>query len=127
MFNTTVIAPGKHTTEYVTKEVHEHRAPTDDSVRLLREMEAKAHEQIVRSVHVGDATFDCVVHMQQNMVDQSTELLAIFSLNGKKMTAKHRVHTYDYSAPKDIEALRNAIAKEIATEVLVPAWEKMRL
>ena len=42
MFDRTVIVPGRTQTEYVTREVHEHRAPTDASVKLLREMEQKA-------------------------------------------------------------------------------------
>jgi hypothetical protein len=127
MFNTTVFAPQRRTTEYVTKEIHEHRAPTDDSVRLLREMEGKAKEQIIEALHIGDTTFDCVVHVSKRFEDSTTRLLAVFSLNGKKLTAEHIEHDHRYERDAAFAALRDAIAKEIATEVLVPALSRLRI
>lgn len=37
-------------TEYVTQHVHEHRAPTDDSIRLAAEYEEKAWKKVTRRV-----------------------------------------------------------------------------
>ena len=130
MFNKslTVIAPERRTTEYVTRTVHEHRAPTDESVRLLREMEAKAKEQVIAAVHVGDTTFECVVHTMRYAEDGSTRFLAIFSLNGKKMTAEYREHDWRIGPPQEaIGKLRDAMAAKIATEILLPALASLKL
>lgn len=129
MFNRslTILAPERHTTEYVTRQVHEHRAPTDDSVKLLREMEDKAREQIVKAVHVGDHAFDCVVHHMRHHEDMSTELAAILSVNGRKMTVRHRARPFESDPQKIVTDLRDKIAIEIANEILAPALRDLKL
>ncbi len=109
-------------TEYVTRDVHEHRAPTDESVKLLREMEGKAKEQIIKAVHVGDTTFECVVHQMRHAEDQSQSLRAVFSMNGKKMTVTVRDHGWEANDEKKLAMkLRDEMASEIATTILLPA------
>src|SRR5437899_141820 len=83
MTNRTIILSPQtsHVTERVTEHVHEHRAPTDESVRLLSEMEKAARDKIVEAIHVGDTTFECVVHIERRFADDSTYLIAVFSLN----------------------------------------------
>lgn len=121
MFNKTLIIAGRTRTEYVTREVHEHRAPTDESVKLLKEMEEKAADKIVDSVRVGNTTFECVVHTFKDYINDTTELKAIFSLNGKRMTASHTLRNLDKREDQGWIALRDKIAQEIATTVLVEA------
>lgn len=126
MFDRTIFAPEvSNVTESVTKHVHEHRAPTDESVRLLSEMETAARDKIVEAVHVGDTTFECVVHTERQFVDNSTRLIAIFSLNGKKLTVEHVDQGTEYDPRKALVALRDAVAVKIATEILIPALKNM--
>ena len=124
MFDKIVLAPTRTRTEYVTREIHEHRAPTDDSVNLLREMEQKARDQVIEAVHVGDTHFECVLHTMKHPIDASTELLAIFSMNGKKMTVSHREQNWVGTKADLVIKLRDAMAKEIATTILLPALER---
>jgi len=127
MFNRTLaVFPTQRTTEYVTREVHEHRAPTDDSVKLLREMEAKAQEQIVKAIHVGDTTFECVVHLMRFPADDSTLYRAVYSLNGKKMTTDYRDQEWRTDEREALTKLRDEMAKDIATAVLLPALQRLR-
>lgn len=123
--NVVVVAPARSHTEYVTREVREHRAPTDESVRLLRDMEAKARDQIIEAVHVGDATFECVVHTTRFAEDQSTRLMAIFSLNGKRMTVEYREQDWRADKQAMLKGLRDAMAEKIATEILLPALSRL--
>lgn len=76
-------------TERVTQNVNvtEKRAPTDESVRLLREMEGKAKESILSSTRVTGMGIDCVVHKMADHMNARTRFAVIYSLNGKK----HRV------------------------------------
>ncbi len=124
----TFVAPERHTTEEVTKQVHHHRAPTDASVKLLREMETKAKEQIIEAIHVGDTTFECVVHTMRFPEDQSTLYRAVYSLNGKKMTSDYRDQNWRIDKDKNeaVIKLRDEMAKDIATAVLMPALSRMR-
>jgi hypothetical protein len=115
--------PGR--TEYVTRTVNEHRAPTDQSVALLKDMEEAARSKVVESVKVGDATFECVVHTMRDCASDDTIAVAIFSLNGKKMEAKYR-HRHDANKVALMEGLRDEMAREIATHILMPALASMR-
>ena len=127
MFDRTVIVPRmvEHVTHEVTKQVHHHRAPTDDSVKLLKELEEKAQAKVIEAVHVGDTTFECVVHAERDGPSDSVRLVAVFSLNGKKLTAKFEEHIYRFERRAAFEGLRAAIAAEIAQQILAPAIQAL--
>ena len=116
------VIPGETRTEYVTRTVHEHRAPTDASVKLLTEMEAAALAKVERSINVGGNGFECVVNIMRRAMDMDTMAVAIFKLNGKQMRAEARVEGWkpDEIAELPIK-LRDAIAKEIANQSVGPA------
>ena len=71
-------------TEYVDRNVtiHEHRAPTDQSVALLKELEQAARDKVEHSINVGGNGFECVVHIHKSAIDMDTVAVAIFKLNG---------------------------------------------
>lgn len=108
-------------------EKHEHRAPTDESVRLLREMETAAREQVV-TVHTFDnvlggsvalvhdpMTYCCVVHVR-------------FTLNGHLYKVDHRfsqheVERLDLGGKREladllIKDVGNAIAESLRADLL---------
>ncbi len=110
-------------TKYVTRNVNitEKRAPTDESVKLLREMEAKAEAEVVKAVSVGNATFECVVHQSRDMMSDLMRWRAVFKLNGKQMTADVETNPRDDGGANlqgAMTKLRDEMAKMIATEVL---------
>jgi hypothetical protein len=117
MFNKSLTLVQPHAASS-TKTVHKHRAPTDDSVRLLREMENAARAKIVDAVHVGDSNFECVIHTMKKHEDQTMHLLAIFSINGHKMQVRHVEQGLRYDKIVAFKALRDKMAEVIATEVL---------
>jgi len=124
MFDRTSVFPvTRNEVHEVTKHVHHHRAPTDESVKALRELEQAATAKIIDSVRVGDATFECVVHVMRTMIDDTVHLKAIFSLNGKKLEAEYTAPRLDYDKAKAVVGLRDAMAKEIATAILLPALQ----
>ena len=125
MFNTVLVAPATRT-EYVTREVHEHRAPTDASVKLLTEMEDRARDRVIEAVHVGDMTFECVIHTMKHYIDQSIEVMAVFSMNGRKMTVSHREQEWRTDKQAMMQALRDKMAAEIAITILLPALSKLQ-
>lgn len=124
MLDRTVVFPERSHTEYVTRAVHEHRAPTDDSVKLLREMEKKARDQVIEAIHVGDTTFECVVHQQHDFASDLTTWRAVFSLNGKNLTADFEFRPWQTKPADAAVGLRDAISKKIATEILSPSLSR---
>lgn len=115
-----------------TERVVEHRAPTDESVRLLREMEAEAERKLLSSVRVGDTSFECVVHEYISPADGfSHTWRAIFSLGGKNHTASYTYHGHDDLRSKEAIdtwtiGLRDAIAVEIAGQILLASLRPTR-
>lgn len=106
-------------TEYVTRNIHEHRAPTDESVRLLREMEQAARDSVEQSFNVGGNGFECVVTVNREFASNDIIARAVFSLNGKRMTAEGRVRGFEISDPtKLFQTLRDNVAQVIAGEVI---------
>ena len=100
----------------VNKTVHEHRAPTDESVRLLRELEQAAQNKILDSVRVTDSLFDGLLHYQHDYVNLKKLFACVIKVNGKKITAR-----FDCDESLDREqiifGIRDAIAREIANQI----------
>lgn len=110
-------------TEYVTREVNIHRAPTDESVKLLKEMEQAAREKVVESIHVGDTKFECVVHTMLDNLSDEMIFQAVFTVNGKKMTAEHRHRVRERTDWNNgFLSLADEVAKVIAEEVIRDAF-----
>lgn len=108
-------------------EITEKRAPTDESVRLLREMEDAARKQVDLAIHVGNTTFECVVHRARDFASCCVHFRAIFKLNGVQRTAEHIVRDKDVLSMEDtsqaMRALRDKIATVIATEMIYSALD----
>lgn len=113
-----------HTT--VNANIAINRAPTDESVKLLREMETKAKDEVVKSLHVGNTIFECIVQQYLDNFNDQVVISAVFKLNGKRMRAEHRMYTREaQDKAKLAQGLRDEMAKIIATEVLLPAFSAM--
>lgn len=94
--------------------VEEKRAPTDESVRLLREMEEKIQKSLVQSIRVENTEFNCVVHVFEDLMSSQFRLMAVFKLNGKQERAEYRTNTWQFSPEEAITRLRDAVATKIA-------------
>lgn len=64
--------------------VNEKRAPTDESVKLLKEMESAARSKIVESMRIKSNDVEAIVHRQESMVDLKTLFAIHYAVNGKK-------------------------------------------
>ena len=97
--------------------VTEKRAPTDESVRLLAEMEAAAQARVKAAIRVTDTAFEGVVHIWFDVLNDRNLATCTFSLNGKKLEA--RTHFDGGSKEADnIEKLIDSVARVIACEIL---------
>jgi hypothetical protein len=119
MFDKLYVAPQSHPT-YVDRhvDVHEHRAPTDASVKLLREMQDAAQKTIDEVIVVSNSTFECVIHKIKSFADDRIVMRAIFLLNGKRMAAQFSLHSLEATRDALAVGIRDAIALEIANACL---------
>ena len=99
--------------------VTENRAPTDESVRLLKEMEAEAKQKIVDSITVSNTEFECNVQSVIEPLNDETVYYVSYRMNGKKGGLK--VPIKNWQRPSDIEVMvkvRDELAKDIASNMI---------
>ena len=108
--------------------VHEHRAPTDASVRLLKEMEEAATKKVVKSIHVGNTLVECVVHTWLDVMSDCIRMRAIFKVNGVTETADHeyRPRGEPLAEIDAWRALRAKVADVIANKMIGDAMLEQR-
>ena len=108
---TVVVGGGRHRhTHYVT----EKRAPTDESVRLLKEMEEKADGKRIASLRLPSNHLDGVVHFERDFASQKFVARAHFKVNGHQLQVSADCWIDD-GPEAALDKVKEAVAKEIAT------------
>lgn len=102
--------------------VNERKAPTDDSVRLLAEMQEAARQSVIDAYPLEGNLISGVVDEYADTVNHSHCLRAIFEINGRRMEARASTPFYKMKAQGKVELwvqLRDEVAKTIATELVM--------
>ena len=95
----------------------EKRAPTDESVRLLREMEDAARKQVVESMRLDSNAMTAVIHRHRSDFDLRTYFSIHYSLNGTKREVK-TILDDGVSIYGALDHLRKELADDIACVIL---------
>jgi hypothetical protein len=98
-------------------EITEHRAPTDESVRLLREMEKAAEDKVVHATSVRDTSISAIIHTHDDYMSASRKFKVIYSFNGKKLTTDYECGDW-VNWDEWAQGLVDAVAKDIALHIL---------
>jgi len=122
MFDTYINRTSPAYPQTVTK--HEHRAPTDESVKLLREMEEKAKEQVLESYRF-DADNDLAngyVVVSRSPQHLKLIITVIFNLNGKEYTINEDIREDKFKYEDKMEVWRYFLTKvsRAITEQFIP-------
>jgi len=121
MFDTYRVQQGPSS---VDVRVTEKRAPTDESVRLLKEMEDEARAKVIESVRVQNCGIEAVIHRYDDPLACETKFAIIYTLNGERRAVRHTEDALNTSIEKTIDALWKALADDIAGRLLKNAWRK---
>lgn len=115
-----IAARGGHQTVSVT---HKH-APTDESVRLLREMEQAARDKVVQALRLEDSPIDGVVHAHDDFLSQRREFCVLVRVNGRQLEVRR---SFNFSAADEeiADGLLMAVSQRIAAELLSKAFSKL--
>ena len=116
MFDT-YLNPQRTQTQYVTREVHEHRAPTYESVKLLREMEQKAKDEVTKSIRLEPNFMNSNVYMSYDPMGMDKVFNIVFDMNGKTFQSMIKISD---DAPFDaqVSKLQRCFSDTIANAVL---------
>jgi hypothetical protein len=100
--------------------VHEHRAPTDASMQLLREMQAEARSSVIATLECRDNKFSCRAVLEHDFACFSETMRVQFTLNGERYDAQIKIpDSRQDDAPALAVKIRDALAKEIANKLCI--------
>jgi len=124
MFDRTAVILPPAPTSSAPIRVTVNRAATDESVKLLKEMESAAREKIEHAIAVRDNGFEGVVHFDRMMDSDTVRTRVIFKLNGKKMSVEcvtePGITNNDYYGE-----VVGAVSVKVAETILMNAFEKI--
>lgn len=124
MFNKTFIAQPR--TQYVPYEkevtIHEHRAPTDESIKLFDELKEKAIRSVTHSVKLNNNKIDAVSAFVVSNVGLTItdELVIRFILNGENMEFAIKIdrHSFYSSDKYDFQQkILNEMYKQLSNQI----------
>lgn len=125
MFNKTYINRGS-THSHITANVTETRAPTDESVRLLSEMERAAEEKLVAryTAKIEDNGLNATILVfDYNRLDLTNVCYIAFTLNGHKYEKRLVCAEDEISS---FNELYDAVSKEITDMLIKQNFSKIR-
>jgi hypothetical protein len=104
----------------------ENRAPTDESIKILREMEEKVKQQVLCGIRLNDTDLDCYLWVEQDRSWDYPEWNIICKINDKQVHAKythitkttlHLFGKYDYKTSV-LQGIKKALSEAIADDLL---------
>lgn len=116
MFNTTRVY---NTTNHPrTLEVKEHRAPTDESVKILKEMEKEAMDKIVEMGKIEDNIFNVKWYIYGDQYSWEDWCRCVFTLNEKKYDFKFILPCKFTNTSEIIPKIKEELLKELSSVLL---------
>lgn len=90
-----------HRTESVPYEksvtINEHKAPTDESVKLLNEFESRARKNIIHKVKIDENYLKAIaVYYKDDMVEFRVHFYVKFSLNGTEVVVEDYLDNFEW-------------------------------
>jgi len=116
-------------TEQVTREVivKEYRAPTDESVKLLNEMQKKALDNIVSQFSTSNNHLQMKCAVVENNYEQARLFISKFTLNGKSHRFDIKINSLDVQTEEDlITSVYERVCAELAKEFMQPLFNEMK-
>lgn len=111
------------TTQY--KYVTVNKAPTDDSIKLLREMESCAKKEVIKSLVLPSNDLRGVVHYVRDYLSCNDKIVVLLKLNGKTHEVNVLLDDFvDDSLDKRIRKIIEAVSVKLASEVCESIFDK---
>lgn len=109
----------------IKQTIHEHKAPTDDSIRLAEEFAEKQREKIVANLPFDNELKGSVVIFSNDFTSYCLKAYLSFELNGVPFLVKKDISILDLESYKGEEAARwlinevgEAIKEELASTII---------
>ena len=108
------------------KTVHEHRAPTDDSIRIYEETLQKAEDRLLSVVTLGDNKLKGSIAVFEDMLNLGTHVNYRFTLNGEEFTGSKKLKdSAGWDMSTTVHMLIEEIAHGIAETLVIEGAEEL--
>lgn len=113
MFDRTYVSRGP---VHVTVSHTEKRAPTDESVRLLREMEKAARDAVIESLRLPSNILEAEAHLVRDQCSLGAKIVIHYCLTGRRREVRidHTAAAMSDAVPSLVDALAKDLAAVIA-------------
>ena len=74
--------------------IKEQRAPTDESVRLLKEMETEAHSKLIDTIDLESNVLNGKILLFNDHLNHSIKVIALIEINNKKHEFECKIPGY---------------------------------
>lgn len=99
--------------------IQERRAATDESVRILREMEKEVQQKITDSIRVQNCEIDLVVLTQVDYLNSQPLMALIYCINGKKTRVDLTFNSWEtQDKEKVLDKIIQRLSESIACNLL---------
>lgn len=110
-----------HSTSHT--KITEKRAPTDESIKLLSEMERAAEKKLISITRLDNNTFKATWHLFDDFMADSLRAKVRFELNGQRHELEVPIERHLRFKPDDIaktiyESILSELAKVLTLEIL---------
>jgi|HubBroStandDraft_1064217.scaffolds.fasta_scaffold23044_1 hypothetical protein len=118
MFNTYIRSPRDKVITHGVKTVIEKRAPTDESVRLLREMEASARAEIEKAVTLEGNEFKAKLLKSMDGPSGEDVVTILYEVAGDRKRCDIRL-AWRLAPSEKIDAVKKGLSEHLASTVLI--------
>lgn len=96
--------------------MHEHKAPTDEAIKLLNEFHKEAVKNVVDSLSIKDNTFNMEVRAFSCDFQLNNKIVCKFSINGKEFVVEYNDEKIEQRrlAEKVVEKLYDEIVTTVS-------------
>jgi negative regulator of sigma E activity len=106
--------------------VTEKRAPTDQSVALLKEMEEAARKKVIETIVVADTSFECKIHKVFDVMSDQDMYAITYKMNGLQRNLTVRIDRFKNFTPVEVACIiRDKVAVDIANEMIATAFSSI--
>lgn len=98
-------------TQYKTVTVK--KAPTDESVRLLRELEKEAKANVESALALVDNNINCIIHAEHSSINNAYSIKVSLKINGRIITVE-----YTHYEESDINELYAKVINKVVQVIV---------
>lgn len=108
--------------------IKEHRAPTDESIKIYKEMVEKARSEVVDAFHIKDTTiYGVVLYFVDEPWNNIHSYHIKFMINGEEKRISGKLENDEFPSLYFAEGIKKHIVQAMVTEIMLQLMDKINI